>query len=41
MKNNQTERTISIQAENMNKQGKLPKKVKGKTQKIGHLIGLS
>ena len=41
MLNKQTVQTIGIQAENMNKQRKLPKKMNGKARKIGHLIGLA
>ena len=41
MLNKQTVQTIGIQAENMNKQRKLPKKDECKTRKIGHLIGLA
>ena len=38
----QTERTTGIQAENMNKQEKNNlRKIKGKTRKIGHSIGLT
>ena len=40
MYNKQTERTIGLKEENMNKQRQLPKKDKGKTRKIGHSIGL-
>ena len=40
MKNKQTEPTIGLQAENVNKQRKLPhlRKINGKTRKIGHSI---
>ena len=41
MENKQTEQTIGLQAENMKKQRNYLRKIKGKTWKIGHLIGLS
>ena len=42
MLNKQTERTMGIQAENINKQKEDNlRKIKGKTRKEGHSIGLT
>ena len=41
MLNKQTERASGIQAENMNKQKNNLRKIKGKTRKLGHSIGLT
>ena len=41
MLNKQTEWTTGIQAENINKQKNNLRKIKGKTRKKGHSIGLT